>query len=97
MNCRQLVAALSLVLMSCLCVASEPEGRLLFGVLQNEPFTIQEQGRPPSGLYVELLETIIEHAKIDAGIRIYPLARVIAQLQAGGIAATLAISHRLEG
>jgi ABC-type amino acid transport substrate-binding protein len=93
MNCRGLVAALSLCAMPCFAADGRSDDRLLFGVLQNPPFTIQEKDKAASGIYVELLATIIEHAKIDATIEIFPLARVIAQLKGGSIAATLAIPN----
>jgi ABC-type amino acid transport substrate-binding protein len=92
-HCPQLVVALLLCAMPCFAAEGRNEDRLLLGVLKNPPFAIEEKDKAPSGLYVELLATIMEHAKIDATVEIFPLARVIAQLKHGSIAATLAIPN----
>lgn len=92
MNTRQrLIAALSLCAMVCFPAQGQPPDRVQFGVLGNVPFTIQEQGKPASGLYVELIATIIEHSGIDAATEILPLARVVSQLKAGTTTAALAV------
>jgi polar amino acid transport system substrate-binding protein len=81
----------------CVSIASSLEVRadapLVFGVLSVPPFAIGDDGKPPSGLYVELLGAIIEHGKIDARIELFPLARVITNLDTGSIAGTLAIPN----
>jgi ABC-type amino acid transport substrate-binding protein len=84
---------MSLCVMTCFATGARSEDPLLFGVLSVAPFSIQEESKPPSGLYVELLRTIIEHAKIDARIELFPLARVLGRLRDGSVAATLAIPN----
>jgi ABC-type amino acid transport substrate-binding protein len=94
MNCRHLLAAtLSVCAMVGFAAEARAEDRLVFGVLNVAPFSIQDKAKPTSGLYVELLGTIIEHAKVDATIELFPLARVLAQLKGGSVAATLAIPN----
>lgn len=62
-----------------------------FGVLEVAPYAIHEPGKPLSGLYVELLERIIERAGVRGRVRLFPLARVRQKVEDGTLAATLAI------
>jgi len=76
--------ALSLCVMTCFATEAKSEDPLLFGVLSVAPFSIQEEAKPPSGLYVELLGTIIEHANIDARIELFPLDAGVRLAKADG-------------
>lgn len=64
-----------------------------FGVLEVAPYAIQEPGKPLAGLYVELLERIISLAGVPGRVRLFPLARVLQNVEDGTVDATLAIPN----
>jgi ABC-type amino acid transport substrate-binding protein len=74
---------LLLLLLRTTSAMAEVSRPLEFGVFNMPPFYILEDGKPVGGICIDIMETLLRRAALPYRMRVYPTARLYANLASG--------------